>query len=84
MRRTIWQNISISVQEIVFSSTRQLNSTGSAVLHGSGTARLQTSRYCRAELNSQIMKMYMFKYLTLLRLTAHTIADRGRWMERLF
>ena len=40
------------VQQLEFSSTRQLNSTGSAVLHGSGTARFQTSCYCRAELNS--------------------------------
>ena len=34
-----------------FCSAQQLNSTGSAVLHGSGTAQFQTSRVCRAELN---------------------------------
>ena len=35
-----------------FTSTRQLNSTGSALLHGSGTAWIQSSCYCRAEPNS--------------------------------
>ena len=45
--RDVWNH---SVQDLVFSSTRQLNLTGSAVLDGSGTARFQTSRNCRAKL----------------------------------
>ena len=41
-----------SESNLKLSSAKQLSSTNSTVLHDSGTAVIQTSRFCRAKQNS--------------------------------